>query len=174
MSGNILDRQRNIPFMASVRAVKDAVPIAEYAGTLTDLDGRGRGRCPVHDGDNPTSFVVFPDGGRFYCHACGESGDVIDLCRAVEGGEPVDAVISLAMRHGVELPAKSEEWREWQRKKYGRGGIADQIEEALMNVRRRRWYRLFIAPELSKIEDAEERRAEGERAWREIRKVVIP
>jgi hypothetical protein len=37
-----------------------------------------RSRCPLHGGDNPTSFAVNLNSGGFYCHACGaKGGDVV-------------------------------------------------------------------------------------------------
>src|SRR5215213_1620222 len=80
----------------SIEAIKDGVPIADYAAELTELhqNGQGlRGRCPVHKGENPHSFVVYPEEGRYYCFRCGEGGDVIDLCQDVEGGEVWEAVV---------------------------------------------------------------------------------
>jgi DNA primase len=44
--------------------------------------GWARSRCPLHGGDNPTSFAVNLDTGGFYCHACGaKGGDVLEFVR---------------------------------------------------------------------------------------------
>lgn len=41
--------------------------------------GWARSRCPLHGGDNPTSFSVNLESGAFFCFACGASGsDLID------------------------------------------------------------------------------------------------
>jgi len=40
--------------------------------------GWARSRCPIHGGDNPTSFAVNLKTGGFYCHSCGaRGGDVV-------------------------------------------------------------------------------------------------
>jgi DNA primase len=40
--------------------------------------GWARSRCPLHGGDNPSSFSVNIHTGGFYCHACGaKGGDVV-------------------------------------------------------------------------------------------------
>lgn len=41
-----------------------------------------RSRCPLHGGDNPTSFSANLETGGFYCHACGaKGGDVLEFLR---------------------------------------------------------------------------------------------
>ena len=104
----------------AIDKIKADVPIAEYARAVTALRGAGntlRGPCPIHGGDNPESFAVYPDGGRFYCFSCQERGDVLDLYRAVEGGELHDAIVGLSMRYGVELPRRPERWHRRQDEK---------------------------------------------------------
>ena len=49
----------------------------------------GRCKCPIHGGNNQTSFQMFPidnthDGG-FYCHSCHASGDVIRFVEVLNG-----------------------------------------------------------------------------------------
>ena len=46
----------------------------------------GRGKCPLHNGDNPTSFAVYIDTQSFYCFRCNESGDVITLLQRTGNG----------------------------------------------------------------------------------------
>jgi len=56
--------------------------IEDVAAGLTPLRANGkalRGRCPIHKGDNPTAFVVWPEIQRAKCYNCSWSGDVIDL-----------------------------------------------------------------------------------------------
>jgi hypothetical protein len=40
---------------------------------------RGRGRCPIHDGDSPFSLSVNEDKGLFHCFVCGAGGDKLDF-----------------------------------------------------------------------------------------------
>lgn len=108
------------PYMLkrAIAKLKEEIPVGalanDYGAELkpSGEDLRGKGVC--HGGDNETALLVEPDAGRYYCFRCNEGGDVIDLARAVEGGELQDAVISLAMRYGVELPRRSDRWHEAQ------------------------------------------------------------
>jgi len=44
--------------------------------------GWARARCPIHGGDNPTSFSVNLENGGFFCHSCGaKGGDVLEFLR---------------------------------------------------------------------------------------------
>lgn len=40
---------------------------------------RRRARCPIHNGDSPTSLSISEEKGVFYCHACHSSGDKLDF-----------------------------------------------------------------------------------------------
>ena len=103
------------PYMLrkSIDAIKDEINIADYTLEHTQLHQNGlglRGRCPVHGGDNPQSFVVYAEEGRFHCFSCQAGGDVIDLCQALERGDLWEAVVSLSIRYGVELPQRPASW----------------------------------------------------------------
>jgi hypothetical protein len=51
------------------------------------LDYRGQTLCPFHDDHDPSlgTFEGYDGRTRYKCFACGASGDVIDLVKAVEG-----------------------------------------------------------------------------------------
>jgi DNA primase len=123
----------------AIRVVKDAVAVEDYAATLTELRNL-RGRCPIHDGDNPQAFAVYPDEGRWYCFRCSEGGDVIDLCRAVEGGETWEATMTLATRYGVELSKRPERWHRHQKTK---AEMRNELRRGLAKVYQRRLYRML-------------------------------
>lgn len=56
----------------------------EHEGLKLSRPSRGwaRSRCPLHGGDNPTSFAVNLDTGGFFCHSCGaKGGDVLEFVR---------------------------------------------------------------------------------------------
>lgn len=38
-----------------------------------------RTACPVHNGNNQSSFVFWIEDGRYFCHGCGDRGNVVDL-----------------------------------------------------------------------------------------------
>ncbi len=152
-------------------AVKEAVPVEDYARTLTELRPSGLrlvGRCPIPDHDDRTpSFTIWPESGSWWCFGCSRGVDVIHLFRFVEGGEPWEAMMTLAMRYGVELPEKSDKWFRWQEQK---AEIRDFNERIRHERRLRRWFRIFHRDDLAAIADPEERRIETERCWRELRR----
>jgi len=47
--------------------------------------------CPFHQERNP-SFTVWPEGNRFYCFGCGESGSSLDLL-AYFTGRPITEIL---------------------------------------------------------------------------------
>jgi DNA primase len=154
-------------------AVKAVVPIDEYAAQVTELKKRGqswRGPCPIHGGNNPDAFAVFPSKGKFRCFNCDARGDVIDLCKAVEGHSQLwTAMISLAQQYNVELPQRGEGWCRWQKEK---GKIRDSLVEVLANSLQRRYFRVFGDVILEGIEDPEEREAEAYQLFKDFRKMA--
>ena len=46
---------------------------------------RNRSRCPIHNGNSPTSFSVNEDRGLYHCFACGASGDKMNFVQRVQG-----------------------------------------------------------------------------------------
>jgi len=60
----------------------DRSALPDMPSVLRQLDvepGRHRrSRCPIHRGDNPSAFA-WTDDGLWFCHRCGEGGDVIQL-----------------------------------------------------------------------------------------------
>ncbi len=65
---------------------------------------KGRTRCFLHGGDNPTSFSYRPD-GRWYCFAEGRGGDAVDLVVAARGctaGEAMEFLASLGVQEALE------------------------------------------------------------------------
>jgi DNA primase len=127
----------------AIKFLKEYVDIQEYARTVTALRPAGntlRGPCPVHEGDNPDAFAVYPAEGRFYCFNCNEGGDVVDLARAVEGGDVWTAMVSLAERFGVDLPLRPERWHKAQDDK---ARIREAAKKQIAAVYQRRLTRLY-------------------------------
>lgn len=76
--------------------------LREYIPELSRFsDGTYRCACPIHKGDNPTSFAVFPN-NRFYCFACNESGDIIKFAMEQENLTFYEAVDKLADAFGID------------------------------------------------------------------------
>jgi DNA primase len=128
----------------AIEAVKDAVLIEVYAAEFTQLQQNGqglRGACPVHGGDNPHSFAVYANEGRFYCFACQAHGDVVDLAELVERhADTWTAVVALSTRYGVEVPQRPERWRRHQNTK---ADMREKLRKGLAKVYQRRLYRIF-------------------------------
>lgn len=80
--------------------------IIEYVPDLTLFgDGTYRCSCPIHHGDNATSFAVFPS-GSFYCFACNAHGNnVIDYVMQRDNCSIDMAVATLCSDFGLEISA---------------------------------------------------------------------
>ena len=66
-----------------------------------------RCKCPIHKGDNPTSFS-FND-GVFCCHSCGAKGDVFTLVQHLENVGFRESVRKIASLAGITLDFDSIE-----------------------------------------------------------------
>lgn len=80
------------------------IDLVDLAGHYTDLkedhNGTFRGKCPIHHGDNPTSFAVYPD-GTYYCFACHSFGNAIQFYSEVTGYPFYQAVEKLCEEYEV-------------------------------------------------------------------------
>lgn len=72
----------------------------KYTKLNEDVNGTYRGRCPIHHGDNPTSFAVFPD-KTFYCFSCHAFGNAIQFYSEVTGYPFYQAVEKLCEEYEV-------------------------------------------------------------------------
>ena len=124
----------------NIEEVKKEVTLQQYLHDQGVEVRHNRTRCPVHGGDNPQSFSIVPESQRWHCFRCGESGDLIDLCQAVEGGENWEAMVALAERYGVERSERSSSWLEWQDDKYR---VRDAMHKHLADVYIRRLLRIY-------------------------------
>jgi len=156
-------------FQRCIDHVKGEVRIETYAAELTELGFNGkslRGKCPIHEGENSSSFAVYPDSQRWFCYRCDEGGDVISLCKAVEGHPQMwTAMISLVQGYDIELPERPQSWYRRQDEK---AKLREQIIAPIRESYRRRFYRIYAPITLDGIEDEQEREREGERIWEEM------
>src|SRR5215213_9079845 len=133
-------------FGKAIEAIKEAVRLEAYAGELTQLRLGGeslRGVCPIHRGENRSSFAVYPEKQRWFCFRCDEGGDIVDLCQAVEEHTSLwTAMLSLAQRYGIELPRRPSEasWHRWQSQK---SDMRAAILEAMTLSYQRRLFRVY-------------------------------
>jgi len=98
MAGRIRDED--------IAAVRERSPVDEVVGEYLQLKNAGggsvKGLCPFHDEKTP-SFNVTPSRGLWYCHGCGEGGDVIKFVQKIDALSFIEAVEKLAARAGLEL-----------------------------------------------------------------------
>jgi DNA primase len=153
-------------FSKCMEAVKAGARIEDYAGELTALRFNGkslRGVCPIHNGENRSSFAVYPERQRWYCFRCNEGGDVVDLCQAVEDhSEHWTAMLSLAQRYEIDLPERPPSWAMRQEEK---AADRKRILRVIRESYRRRFFRVYAPIVLDLIEDEEERNKEASRIW---------
>lgn len=79
--------------------------LVDYVGQYTNLKQYGetwRGRCPIHEGTNETSFTIFKN-NIYYCHSCGSSGSVINFLADKEGTSYHAAIEKLASELNIEV-----------------------------------------------------------------------
>jgi len=99
------------PFLDEIRA---RVSLATVVGRRVKLTRAGRemkGCCPFHNEKTP-SFYVNEDKAFYHCFGCGVHGDVIRFVVEQEGLSFRDAVASLAVEAGLEMPVESAASRE--------------------------------------------------------------
>lgn len=90
-----------------LQELRQKVDIVEVVSEHVQLRRSGRsytGLCPFHNERTP-SFSVSPDRQMYHCFGCGVGGTVIQFVMEIEAISFVDAVISLATRAGMEIPA---------------------------------------------------------------------
>lgn len=90
----------------------DLQALAESYGAK--FTASGSSRCPIHQGDNPTAFHLYGEGGkvqRWHCFTnCPQDkndGNAIDLMMAIEGLEFREALEKLARSVGID-PARPD------------------------------------------------------------------
>ena len=79
--------------------IKAAVTTRQAAESFgIGVSRHGMARCPFHDDHNPSLKLD----KRYYCFACGESGDVIDFTAKYFGISLQSAAIKLARDFGID------------------------------------------------------------------------
>lgn len=162
-----------------IETVKDAVSVAtlardlieENAGRLRVTGTEIRGQCPIClNGNHSEAFSVSVKENFFYCHACGEGGDVVKLAALTHGMGPGEAATWLGYRYGIDLPARPESWF---RKQDRQAREREAIREARRDIKRRRLFRYFILPDLEQIEDPGERERQTILAWDDFKGLPV-
>lgn len=122
--------------MKDFERVKEQYDIVEYVRSIVYLKKSGKehiGLCPIH-GEKTPSFTVDGEKQMFYCHGCGEGGDIIRLHQLVENiGSPFEALEQLAEKKDIPLSASTDEG--YQRRKEFQKKQKALIEKASGNVK---------------------------------------
>ena len=102
-------------FLDEIRA---RVPVSELAAKKVRLvrhRHEHKGLCPFHDEKTP-SFTVNDAKGFYHCFGCESHGSVFDFLMKTEGLSFPEAVERLAAQAGLELPARSSDPHERERR----------------------------------------------------------
>ena len=97
--------KKNAKFdLEKLKSSVSLVEIVEQSGVELQRNGNTlRGKCPLHNGDNPTSLAVYDDSQSWFCFRCDKGGDAIDFVQAQQNLAFVEAVRWLADEAGVSL-----------------------------------------------------------------------
>ena len=89
-----------------IALVRERSPIADVVGEYLQLSNAGggnlKGLCPFHEEKTP-SFNLTPANGMWYCHGCGEGGDVITFIEKIEHLSFAETMERLAAKAGIDL-----------------------------------------------------------------------
>lgn len=99
----------------AVETIIASVDLVDYVSQTTNLKRVGntyRGCCPLHEGNNESSFSIYND-RNYYCFACGKGGNIINFVSEQEGIGYIEAVEMLAQKANIDLGKDTE----WQREK---------------------------------------------------------
>lgn len=127
--------------------LKEIASLREYTKTNLKASKHGKFCCPLcgsgtHRGEKSDgAFTVMPDGMKWICHVCKESGDIFDLAGIVNGceGDKMAQLKAVAAFCGVEIDQmgnQSEKPLERPRIDYrGLQGVSDAFssDEPVMN-----------------------------------------
>lgn len=89
-----------------LQELKMKTDIEDVISTYVTLKRRGAtlvGLCPFHNEKTP-SFTVYLATQSFYCFGCGAGGDAITFVKKIENLDYLDAVKTLALRAGLQMP----------------------------------------------------------------------
>ncbi len=89
-----------------IALVRERSSIVDVAGEQVTLKNAGggnlKGLCPFHDEKTP-SFTVSQARNVWFCHGCGEGGDVINFVQKIDHLSFIEWVVRLADGAGIEL-----------------------------------------------------------------------
>lgn len=91
--------------------------------------------CPVHGGTNKSSFSCTKS--KWYCHACGDGGTIVELFMRLEGCSYMEAIYHLAEMYDIDIESNEE----FQKAK----SYFDEVEHDISNMNASRIKLLIIS-----------------------------
>jgi DNA primase len=156
-----------------IQAAKEGIDLLSVAQDLTTLRKKGerwRGKCPICDnGAHSDAFSLDDKLGLWHCFACGSGGDLVRLAELWGGFSVPEAVAYIGHTYGIDLPERPESWFKKQSRQ---ARLRERLEIERQEVKRRRLFRYFIAPELDRVAEPERER-ETLAAWERFKKVPL-
>jgi DNA primase len=173
-------KRRGVSRRRVIDEAKAKVPVIDLADLLCGPAEKMRrvgeewmACCPLNDHEDKTpSFAVNPEKNVWFCHGCLRGGDVVELARFawdLEKAEVADAAAYLLMEFGHDVPQRPRRWFARQERQKP---VREALEEVKVRHVQRRLYRLF-APDIERIEDQTERKAEKAQTWHDLRQVAV-
>jgi len=98
-------------FLDELRARITLSSVVQRRVKLTRAGREMKGCCPFHNEKTP-SFYVNDDKAFYHCFGCGEHGSVIDWVMKQDGLHFRDAIETLAVEAGLEMPQETPEGQE--------------------------------------------------------------
>lgn len=118
-----------------IEELRNRISVSDIVGKRVKLTKKGRehsGLCPFHSEKSP-SFTVNDEKGFYHCFGCGSHGSALDFVMNTEGLNFPEAVESLAVQAGMEVPQDTPEQRIRSEK---RATLYDVMEQATLYYER--------------------------------------
>ncbi len=121
--------------MLSLEELKSRIGIEDVLAEQGIFLKRGRCRCPLHDGDNPSSFSVSRDGRYFQCFACGAKGSVVDLVMNLYSLDLKEAIRWLSEKTGLEVDRPTLQRKPYRKKR--RRSTGAELKLRIVEIQRK-------------------------------------
>ena len=151
-----------------VAQIKAQLPLSSVVREYVRLTRKGKdfwGVCPFHKESSP-SFVVHDDTGRYHCFGCGAGGDSISFISDIGNLSFKDAVETLALKCGLQLPedfststshrpshtplydilSQAALWFEGNLKQPGGAECRNYLHSRTIDPQAQRWFQMGWAP----------------------------
>ncbi len=114
-----------------IQDLRDRLNLSEIIGRRVKLTRAGRefkGCCPFHREKSP-SFYVNDEKQFYHCFGCGAHGDAVGFVMQHDNLSFPEAIESLAVQAGMEVPKQSVEDREYSKKEKSLYALCDEASK---------------------------------------------